>query len=88
MASQSRWINERFDPGKANGVAAGDDDVGAVSRPVDGGDGDGLWHELLVPNELGLYSNGDVPRVLMVKSPENAGGVKEDLEPQGKARPG
>ena len=35
--------------GEADAVAGGEDDVGVVQEPVDGGVGDGLGHELVEP---------------------------------------
>ena len=35
--------------GESDAVAGGEDDVGVVKEPVDGGVGDGLWHQFVEP---------------------------------------
>ena len=44
---------------EADGVAGGDDDVGVMQEPVDGGVGDGLGHELVEPGGMQIRAEGD-----------------------------
>ena len=44
--------------GEADAVAGGDDDVGVVEEPVDGGVGDGLGHEFVEPGGVKVARPG------------------------------
>ena len=45
--------------GEADAVAGGEDDVGVVQEPVDGGVGDGLGHEFVEPGRVKIARQGD-----------------------------
>src|SRR3954453_19822290 len=68
--------------GEADRVAGGDDDVGVVHEPINGGVGDGLGHQLIEPGWVEVRRQGD--GALLVGSVDDAvegfGGVCGDGE--------
>ena len=68
--------------GEADGVAGGDDDVGVVHEPVDGGVGDGFGHEFVEAGGVQVGGQGDGAFLVggVDDAVERFGGVGGDRE--------
>jgi len=74
------WMSamEGFDASAAGGlgegdaVACGDDEVGVVEEPVDGGVGERFGHQLIEPGRMQVRGQGDAPFLV--------GGVHDPVE--------
>jgi len=68
--------------GEADAVAGGDDEVGVVEEPVDGGVGDRLGHQLVEPGRMEVGGQGDAALLVGgVHDPvEGLGGVGRNRE--------